>query len=399
MSSVEAELTEAGYSPFQSRVLAEPSVAYAYLHEHAPVHRCEEFDPPFYTLSRYADVEGALRDIDTFSSRFGQGPRFTPPAGMLSDPPQHTFFRRLVQQAFTPRAIDTLAGRVETLANGLLDACTGRSPFDLHDDFAFPLPVVIIAEMLGIPPGDLHLFKRWSDASVAAMGSEHPEDFAAELSALAEYLLDTIRRARKPDAPPSLVTRLVHAEEGGRRLDDAEILSVLSQLLVGGNETTTSLITNAVWRLLENPPLWRRLVADPGLVPAAVEESLRFDPPVLGLYRNTTRAVRLHGVEIPASSKVMLHYAAANRDPAVFESPDLFSLDRPPQRHLAFGLGVHFCLGAQLARLEARTALTCLVERCPDLELVDPGERIAPFFLWGRRRLPVRRRPAGAEPT
>jgi cytochrome P450 len=170
-------------------------------------------------------------------------------------------------------------------------------------------------------------------------------------------------------------------------------VGVVSQLLVGGNETTTSLITNCVWRLLERPELWREVCASPALVPAAIEESLRFDPPVLGLFRTTTREVRLHGVAIPARAKVMLSYAAANRDPAVFHDPDRFRLDRPrneASEHLAFGLGVHFCLGSALARLEAETALRALTARFPLLALEGPGERIKPFFLWGRRRLPLR---------
>lgn len=398
MSAARHEAPADACSPFSPTSLAEPSSAYEALLTRAPVYRCTDFEPPFYLLSRHADVGAALRDIDTFSSEFGQGPRFTPPAGMLSDPPQHTLFRGLVQQAFTPRAIDALSGRIEQLADELLDDCARRGDFDLHDDFAFPLPVIVIAEMLGVPAGDLHLFKHWSDASVAAMGSERPQAYAADLAAMADYLRDRVHDARRADAPESLIRALVQAEADGRRLADDEILSVLTQLLVGGNETTTSLITNAVWRLLERPALWRRLADDVSLVPAAVEESLRFDPPVLGLFRNTTRPVALHGVEIPAGSKVMLHYGAANRDPAVFADADTFSLDRPPKRHLAFGLGVHFCLGAQLARLEGRIALTRLVTRFPDLTLLDAGERIAPFFLWGRRRLPVRAQPPGARP-
>ncbi len=387
------------YSPFDPAVLADPSTCYGYLLGEAPVHRCDAFDPPFYVLSQYADVAAALRDIDTFSSEFGQGPRFTPPAGMLSDPPQHTFFRGLVQQAFTPRAVDALTGRITDLADELLEARAALAAFDLHEDYAFPLPVAVIAEMLGIPADDMQLFKRWSDASVAAMGAARPEAYAAEIGAMADYLLSKIRQARRPGAAPSLITRLVRAEQQGRRLDDDEVLQVVTQLLVGGNETTTSLITNAAWRLLSEPSLWQRLVADRALVPAAIEESLRYDPPVLGLYRSTTRAVRLHGVEIPARSKVMLHYAAANRDPAVFEAPERFSLDRSRKRHLAFGLGVHFCLGAQLARLEAGVALARLLEHFPRLTLIDAGERIAPFFLWGRKRLPVRVEPVPPEST
>jgi cytochrome P450 len=385
-----------GYAPFAPAVLADPGSAYGYLRDRVPVHRCAAFDPPFYTLSRYRDVEAALRDTAAFSSEFGQGPRFTAPAGMLSDPPQHTLFRGLVQQAFTPKAIAALERRVRSLADELLDACAERETFDLHDDFAFPLPVTIIAEMLGVPAGDLHLFKHWSDASVAAMGSERPQEYAQTLGEMAAYLLDQIRQARQADRRDTLIVRLVAAEARGRVLDDGEILSVLTQLLVGGNETTTSLITNAVWRLLSEPSLWQQLLTEPDKVTAALEESLRFDPPVLGLFRNTTRAVSLHGVEIPAGSKVMLHYGAANRDPEVFDQPDRFWIDRPARRHMAFGLGVHFCLGAQLARLEGRVALAQLLLRFPRLSLVNDGRRVAPFFLWGRSQLPVRRGPAAS---
>ena len=161
---------------------------------------------------------------------------------------------------------------------------------------------------------------------------------------------------------------------------------MISQLLVGGNETTTSLITNVVWRLLQFD-LWSQVVNNPDLIEAAIEESLRYDPPVLGLYRNTTRDVTLHGVDIPKGSKVLINYAAANRDPAAFDAPDEFQLTRGSRRHMSFGLGLHFCLGAPMARLETRIALQALCEHYPNLQLVDAGERIAPFFLWGRKRL------------
>jgi cytochrome P450 len=357
------------------------------------------FDPPYCILSHYADVADALRDIGTFSSEFGQGPRFTPPAGMLSDPPQHTFFRSLVQQAFTPRSMASIADDVAALADALAGAVAEavakalheRETWDLHDDFAFPLPVIVIARLLGVPADDIHLFKRWSDASVAAMGAEDPRPYASDLQAMATYLLAAIRERRARTTPGTdLIALLVAAREGDRGLEDTEILGVVTQLLVGGNETTTSLITNAVWRLLEQPALWRALVADPGLVDRVIEESLRFDPPVLGLFRNTTRDLVLHGEPVPKGTKVWLHYAAANRDPRVFADPDRFDPARERGRHLAFGLGVHFCLGAQLARLEARSALLALVRHFPRLELVNPGDRIAPFFLWGRRHLPVR---------
>jgi cytochrome P450 len=378
------------YDPRAPSVLHDPSVAYASLLHDAPVCFVESFDPPFYVLSRYADVEAALRDITTFSSEFGQGPRFTPPAGLLSDPPQHTFFRNLVQQAFTPKAIEALRPRVSALANDLIRSRDNTTSWDLHDTFAFPLPVIVIAEMLGIPVADRYLFKHWSDAAVAAMGAEDPTMHQVPLREMAQYLLQQIADRRARRSHDDLIARLVAARQDGVGLRDGEILGLVTQLLVGGNETTTSLITNAVWRLLEDPARYERLRTEPALIDKALEESLRFDPPVLALYRTTTRAMDLHGVTVPANTKVMLHYAAANRDPDVFDQPNVFSLDRPPQRHLAFGLGTHFCLGAQLARLEASVALHALIERCPDLRLVDAGRRIAPFFLWGRRHLIVR---------
>ena len=209
--------------------------------------------------------------------------------------------------------------------------------------------------------------------------------------AMSAYIMEQVADRRAAKVPgDDLITRFVVAEQDGQSLDDEDILRVVTQLLVGGNETTTSLITNCVWRLLQDRSLWERVVADPNLVNAAIEESLRFDPPVLGLYRTTTHDVELHGKRIPENAKVMLHYAAANRDPEAFDDPDVFSLDRPQRRHLAFGLGVHFCLGSELARLEGRTALSTLIRRFPKLSLEDDGERIKPFFLWGRRRLPVR---------
>ena len=381
-----------GYSPLDEVSLRDHAANYHYLLEGDRVSLFEGYDPPFYILSRYEDVEAALRDIEAFSSAQGQGPRYTPPSGMVCDPPMHTLHRGLVQQAFTPGAIRALTPRVEAQTTELLDAVADKTGFDLHDDVAFPLPVVIICEMLGVPSHDIHQFKLWSDASVEAMGAEDPTPWMGELEALGGYILEQIRARRADSAPPDdLITRMVVAESDGTRLDDLSIQGLVSQLLVGGNETTTSLITNVVWRLLEDRALWERVVADPSLIDRAVEESLRFDPPVLALFRTTTRDVTVGGVVIPQGAKVMLNYAAANRDPAAFGDPDRFSLDRPPRKHLSFAVGIHVCIGAEMARLEARTALKALITRFPDLHLVDRGERIKPFFLWGRRRLPVRR--------
>ena len=385
------------WSPFNPEVMADPAAGHTHLLAACPVHRCEAFDPPFYTLSRYADVSMALRDIDTYSSQYGQGPRFTEPAGMLCDPPQHTYYRKLLQSWFTPKAVAELRTPIEQLTHALVDAIEAGGPsVDLHDDFAFPVPVTIIVDLLGVPKADLEQFKYWSDVQVAAMGAEDPTQYLADQQAFMQYMQSHLASRREAIAagdavPPDLLTLIAGArDDDGTFMPETDTLSVLNQLLVGGNETTTSLITNLMWRLLEVPERWQQILDDGSLISSAIEESLRFDPPVLGLYRNTTREVTLHDVTIPANSKVLINYAAANRDASMYPDPDHFDVTRNPQRHMAFGLGVHFCLGAPTARLEAEVALTVLRERLPDLSLVNGGERIAPFFLWGRKKLPVR---------
>ena len=386
------------YDPFSPETLADPAPSYQQLLAECPVHRYDGFDPPFYSLSRYADVQEALRDVATYSSHYGQGPNMIVPGSMQSDPPQHTFFRRLVQQAFTPRAIADMKPRIEALVTELIDGFAGDGHADLHDTIAYPLPTIVIAQMLGVPDEDRARFKQWSDASVAALGSPNPELYREDRAALGAYLTEQADQRRALEAageplPDDLISRLVVAEQDGRRLTDGELVGLANQLLVGGNETTTSLITNALVRLTEVPERWQRLRDDPSLVDVAIEESLRFDPPVLGLFRTTTCPVTLHDVEVPTQAKVMLLYAAANRDPAMFDDPNTFSLDRDVddlrRHHLSFGYGIHVCLGAALSRLEARIALRQLAERLPRLRLTATPERITPFLLWGRKTLPA----------
>jgi cytochrome P450 len=390
------------YDPFSAEVLADPAPVHRRLRERCPVHHFTDFEPDFYTLSRYDDVLDGLRDIDTWSSKYSQGPRHQVQGGMLDDPPGHTMFRRMTLRTFTPRAVERMEPSIHALADELLGAMAagGATRGDLHDGFACPLPVVTIARMLGVAEEDLWTFKGWSDAQVAMMGRGDPE---AQLQARAEmsdyFVVEMARRrallADGEELPDDLVSGLVVAAlEAPRPVEDRELLGVLNQLLVGGNETTTSLITNAVVRLLEDRSRWEALRADPSLADLVVEESLRFDPPVLGLFRTTTREVELHGTNIPEEAKVMMLYASANRDEKIFPDPDQFRLDRDlaelRRKHLAFGSGIHFCLGAPLARMEGRIALQHLVARFPDLELDGEPERIDPFLLFGKRTLPVR---------
>ena len=397
-----ATTKEVDYDPFSPEVLADPASAYAELRARCPVHHYTDAELDFYTLAKYDDVMASLRDVETWSSKYGQGPRHQAQGSMQDDAPGHTMFRRMTLKTFTPRAVERMQPSVELLVDELLDAmeADGKTSGDLHDGLACPLPVITIARMLGVAEDMLWTFKTWSDHQVAAMGKGDPVAQAKSRAEMNEYFVGEMERRRQLHAagqelPDDLVSGLVLAAmDAPRPILDSELLSVLNQLLVGGNETTTSLITNAVIRLLEDRQWWDALHADPDLADVAVEESLRFDAPVLGLFRTSTCPVELHGVEIPPDAKVMLLYASANRDGDVFEDPDTFRLDRDVnelrRKHVAFGFGVHFCLGAPLARMEGRIALRKLAERFPDLRLDGESERIEPFLLFGRRTLPVR---------
>jgi cytochrome P450 len=396
------------YDPVSPAVLADPFPAYHDLRERCPVHQATAFAPPFFTLSRYDDVREGLADFGTFSIRYGQSPQYTRPAGLVNDPPEHTPFRQLFSRAFTPQTVELLRTEIEQLANDLIDAMTERTAGDFHDRYAFPLPTTIIARLLGIPTTDLARFKQMSSDLTATYNEPDPARSAAPRAAFDDYFTEVVETRRrmlidagvtKPTLehvgtvlPDDLVSRLVVADLDGRPLTNHELGWMLMLLLLGGNETSTALLTNLVWRLLEVPERWEAVKADPGLIDAAVEESLRHDPPVLGLFRTTTRDIVRHGVTIPERAKVMLCFAAANRDPDEFDDAERFRLDRGldvAKHHLSFGFGAHFCPGAALARLEARITLGLLVERLPRLHLDGTPERIVAFNLWGRRTLPV----------
>jgi cytochrome P450 len=375
-----------------ARELADPAVSARTLLAGPACRFYPRFEPPFHILSRYDDVTAVLREPATYLSGHGQGPNFAPPNGLVSDAPMHTWYRELVQRWFTPRAIATLEPRLRAIADELLDAVAARDEWDLHDDLAFPLPVTIICEIFGIPTEDIAQFKRWSDASVAALSAQDPSVWAGELAAMNEYVrnLVNVRRAAPDDG--RLLWTIANARRDGVALTDAEAVGLVLQLFVAGNETTTSLITNFVWRFLATDGLWADFCAGRIDIDRAINESLRFDPPLLGLFRTTAREVDIAGTRVAAGTKLMTHYCAANRDPAAFTEPERFDPHRSGRKHLSFGLGIHVCLGMELARLEARTALDALRRHCPRLQLVSDGERIGPFLFWGRRKLPVRTR-------
>jgi len=310
-----------------------------------------------------------------------------------TDPPHHDQLRALVSKGFTPRRVAESEARIEAVARSLVDALPDDE-FDLVPALSVPLPVVVIAEMLGVEPERLPDFRRWSDAFVGLLESPPtPELMKAgpELLGYFGALAEERRRQPKDD----MISALVHAEIDGRRLDQSELDGFFIVLLVAGNETTTNLISNQVRVLSRRPDLWKRLRDDRSLVPAAVEETVRFDCPVQNLGRQTTRDVVVRGTTIPADSRVIVSFGAANRDPEAFEAPDEYRIDRAEKRHLGFGQGVHFCLGAGLARLEGRIALNALLDR---FEAVEPGAgaavRMPSSVIRGFESLPLRGVPA-----
>jgi len=369
-------------------VMADPASAYRRLYSGAKVYHYPNFNPPFYIAYRYRDVETMLRDPSLFLSGQGQGPNFSQASGVVSDPPDHTFYRSLVQDVFQPAAIAALEPELRGIAEAALGEVAGQETWDLHDTLAFPLPIRIICRLLGIPQDDIWQFKHWSDAAVAALASEDAGQFAEMTDALSNYILDLIRQKRAaPDE--SLISRIAAGSRDDQPIPDSEAVSLVSQMFVAGNETTTSLITNFVWRLMRQDR-WQDFVAGALELDDTINESLRYDPPLLALFRTTAKDLTLNGCDIPAGSKVMMHFGAANRDPDIFADPDRFIPGRAGPRSLSFGLGIHSCLGKELARLETRIALDTLRQHFPDLRLVNDGERIAPFIFWGRSKLPVK---------
>lgn len=388
--------------------LGDPQVdPYPYLdaiREHDPVHW--SYVLRGWLISRHADVLEFLRDPATSKEmsnvrrrspmadpRFERGPDDTP-SMLVLDPPDHTRLRSLVSQAFTPRAVAALQPRIEAIATDLLDGVRGSHEFDLMPAFANVLPVIVIAEMLGVPPEDRARFKDWSDAVAEGLrydptGARFGQ-MSSALDALTGYLAAVVaerRRAPRED----LISALIAAEEEGERLTEAELLSTLRLLLIAGNETTTNLIGNGTLALLRHPDELAKLRADLSLLPRAIEEMLRYDSPVQAVRRIAMRDFALGGRVIRAGDPVVCLLGAANRDPRAFESPSAFRIERDGGHPIAFGHGIHYCLGAPLARMEGAIAFRVLLERFEDLELAPPGVWWRDTgSLRGLARLPLR---------
>lgn len=378
------------FDPRRETTSDDPHAVYAWLRDEEPVHYCATRD--LYVLSRHADVLAAVKEPETFTSGEGIVPSgFKPdePTIIVMDPPAHTAMRRHVMRAFTPRRMESLTPRVRAIAAELLAVWPADGEIDAFEHFTDPLPIAVMAELLGVDAQDRPLFKRCGDAIVYSSGAD-PETIRAaqrELEGHLEGVFEARRRAPRQD----LISLLLSPAEDGAALSERELLGLCFTLLVAGTETTTSALGNALWLLDRHPDWKRRLAEEPALIPAAVEEILRFESPVQGLSRVVRRDVHLHGRKIPKGARVHLLWAAANRDPRAFPEPDRFDPLRSPNNHLAFGFGIHFCLGASLARTELRIGLEALLSRAPDYRLDTTGlARLPSDTNRGFGRLPIR---------
>lgn len=339
---------------------------------------------PLALVARYDDVMTVMSDHENFTAVKPDVPTLNEqfkvfrgaPVLQNCDPPIHTRLRRVVSQSFTPHRIEQWEPRIQALTSGLLDGVERRGRFEVMADFANPLPVMVISEMLGIPPQDYERFKSWCDAFIAGQnvppGTPLPPVVEAANDALREYFAVEIEKRRRQPSD-DLIGIMVAAQEHGEGLSTEEALAFIVMLLVAGNETTTNLIGNGMLALGRNPDQMARLRVEPGLVGAAVEEMLRYDPPIqVSLSLPVARRdINIGGTTIPAGAMTFVILAAANRDPAYFADPDRFDIGRHPNPHLAFSEGIHYCLGAALARLEGRIAFSTALARFPRLELAD----------------------------
>jgi cytochrome P450 len=385
--------------PFDPAFLADPYPIYRRLRDEDPVHREATGG---WLLTRYDDVTRALRDYDTFSSSpMNMGaPGFKFLIG--SDPPDHTRLRRLVNRPFHPAAIAALEPRIRAICSSLVDElCEANAggTADLIEHVGEPLPVIVIAELLGIPPERRSDFKRWSDAMLGGLSPDF-DRAAGALAAMEMFsYFNEVIEARRTDPGTDLISLLVG---GSEPLNTMELQMFCMLLLVAGNETTTNLVSNGALALFSHPEAVARLRDEPALIPAAIEEVLRYDAPVQSLMRVTTREVELHGVTIPRGAGVGVVYASANRDERHYgPTADAFVVDRfagakGAADHVGFGAGIHFCLGAPLARLEARVVAETLLARTRGMRPAGEGERISNVIVRGMRRLPVTFEPVEA---
>ena len=385
----------------------DPYPIYHLLRREAPVYWSEVWG--CWILTRYHDIVSTLHQPKQFTSVGRLTAAMELPQqlqerlqplvrhysqGLINvDPPDHSRMRQLVHQAFTPRTISQLGDYVQGIVERLIDDAQDRGEMDIIWDFAYPLPVTVIAEMLGVPAADHEKLKRWSGEIVEFMATPKPEpevllSSQEALLALREYF-KAVFKLRRTQPKDDLISNLVAVEQAGDRLTEEELVSTCVTILIGGHETTTFLISTGMLALMEHPDQLEKLQKDPGLAATAVEEMLRYDGPFQRNRRVLTQDADLGGQRLRKGQLVMQMLGAANRDPEVFPSPDDFDIERSPNKHVAFGFGPHFCLGAPLARLEAPIAINALLRRLPNLQVATDTLVWKNNVFRGLERLPV----------
>jgi cholest-4-en-3-one 26-monooxygenase len=379
-----------------------PHATFRRLRAEAPVSwQQRDDDASFWAITKYKDVFAMSLDQKTFSSA-RRGAIFRPwneeeyeaQKGMLinRDPPDHTKFRRLVSIGFSGRMIRRLEQHVRTMTGKIIDQVAGAGECDFVASVSAELPLQVIVELVGVPLADRHRVLQWSNQMMAYDDPEYQLDPFTPKIAAAELFMyaNELAADRKANPRDDLASELMHAEIDGNGLTPEEFNSFFILLLVAGNETTRNLISGGLLALIEHPEQRARLQANPALLPTAVEEMLRWVTPVNLFQRTATRDVELRGETIREGDNVVLFYASANRDEEMFPDADRFDVARDPNEHLAFGIGPHFCLGANLARLEITVMFEELLRRLPDIELAGPVERLRSNFINGIKRMPVR---------
>ena len=387
------------YNPLAPEVQNNPFPYYAFLRHNHPAAWLEPLQA--WAISRYRDVDQAIKSPQIFSSAnwlsqsIGElNPVPEVPWMIETDPPDHSRLRKLVSKAFTPRMVSRLEPRIRTIAHELLEPLRAKREFDFMREFAGALPVIVIAEMLGIEPGRRTDFKRWSDDIVRGTNRPGDERVRNEIkqsnAELRAYLQHAITQ-RRVEPRDDLLTALVRAEEDQQTLTANEVLAMAALVLAAGNETTTNLLGNTVMALLTRPADLAAVRSDRNLVPRLLEEALRYDSPIQMVFRRTTAAVTVGDTTIPAGAVVFVLLGSANRDEQQFPDPDRFDLQRDTTGHLAFGFATHYCLGAELARLEARVGLEELLFSCPPFTgEPERCHRVSSILIRGLESLPLR---------